>query len=326
MEFAHPLDGGRAAAVTRSAAGTAARSAVTRGSYRRLMQPLVAGGTAVTDLLLSAMRRPQGRYFPGLAVLARHRPAAPAGRGGSAPPGVRALVAGAAAHAAMPLNVPPAGGVVGLRRVSGAVSAGEQITYPGAARTASQTAGTCAPIGSARGRLRPLGDMQAEAEGDTEDMNRERAETHLRLLAEEELRRATAQPSDGTSGCQPDDEAVRSASVTGTLAGSAAVPDAFMASRRGRSAGRPAWRCPGERVQRMGRRARRGRGHRVSVTAWPGTPVTITVTPRPLGHAITRGQPVAQATVTIGGEVRHITLVAGRAAPAPSVRWRLTRL
>src|SRR5437867_3689208 len=32
------------------------------------------------------------------------------------------------------------------------------------------------------------------------------------------------------------------------------------------------------------------------------------VRPRPLGHAITRGQPVAQATVTIGGEVRHITL------------------
>ena len=83
-----------------------------------------------------------------------------------------------------------------------------------------------------------LGDMQAEAEGDTEDMNRERAETHLRLLAEEELRRATTQPSDGTPGSQPEDEAVRSASVTGTLAGSAAVPDAFMASRRGRSADR----------------------------------------------------------------------------------------
>jgi hypothetical protein len=62
------------------------------------------------------------------------------------------------------------------------------------------------------------------------------------------------------------------------------------------------------------------------VTAWPGTPVTITVTPRPLGHAISRGQPVAQATVTIGGEVRHITLAASRAVPAPSVRWRLTRL
>jgi hypothetical protein len=129
-------------------AGTAARSAVTRGSYRRLVQPLVAGGTAVTDLLLSAMRRPQGRYFPGLAVLARHR----LRPGATVPlPGVRALVAGAAAHAMMPLNVPLAGGV-GLRRVSGSVSAGEQITYPGTVRTASQTAGICVHIGSARGR------------------------------------------------------------------------------------------------------------------------------------------------------------------------------
>ena len=62
------------------------------------------------------------------------------------------------------------------------------------------------------------------------------------------------------------------------------------------------------------------------MTAWPGTPVTITVRPRPLGHAISQGQPVARATVTIGGEVRHFTLVAGRAVPAPSVRWLLTRL
>jgi D-alanyl-D-alanine carboxypeptidase (penicillin-binding protein 5/6) len=64
----------------------------------------------------------------------------------------------------------------------------------------------------------------------------------------------------------------------------------------------------------------------VSVTAWPGTPVTITVTPRPLGHEISQGQPVAQATVTIGDDVRHITLDASRAVPAPSVGWRLTRL
>jgi serine-type D-Ala-D-Ala carboxypeptidase (penicillin-binding protein 5/6) len=64
----------------------------------------------------------------------------------------------------------------------------------------------------------------------------------------------------------------------------------------------------------------------VSVTAWPGTPVTVTVTPRRLGHAISQGQPVGQATVTIGGEVRHITLVASRAAPAPPVGWLLTRL
>ena len=63
----------------------------------------------------------------------------------------------------------------------------------------------------------------------------------------------------------------------------------------------------------------------VSVTAWPGTPVTVTVAPRPLAHAISQGQPVAQATVTIGSDVRHITLDASQAAPAPSVRWLLTR-
>ncbi len=64
----------------------------------------------------------------------------------------------------------------------------------------------------------------------------------------------------------------------------------------------------------------------VAVTAWPGTPVTITVTPRPLGHAIRQGQPVAQATVTIGSQVSLITLAASRAAPAPSAGWLLTRL
>ena len=64
----------------------------------------------------------------------------------------------------------------------------------------------------------------------------------------------------------------------------------------------------------------------IAVTAWPGTPVTITVTPRPLAHAISQGQPVAQAAVTVGSEVRRITLDASQAAPAPSVRWLLTRL
>ena len=64
----------------------------------------------------------------------------------------------------------------------------------------------------------------------------------------------------------------------------------------------------------------------VSVIAWPGTPVTVTVTPRRLGHAIRAGQPVAQATVTIGSHVSHITLDASHAVPSPSVSWLLTRL
>ena len=64
----------------------------------------------------------------------------------------------------------------------------------------------------------------------------------------------------------------------------------------------------------------------VSVTGWPGTPVAVTVTPRPLAHAVAAGQPVASATVTVGGSVSRITLDAGSAAAGPSVRWLLTRL
>ena len=60
--------------------------------------------------------------------------------------------------------------------------------------------------------------------------------------------------------------------------------------------------------------------------AWPGTPVRVTVIPRPLAHAIKAGQLVAQATVTVGSQVSHITVEASQAAPAPSVRWLLTRL
>ena len=72
---------------------------------------------------------------------------------------------------------------------------------------------------------------------DTENMNRERAEAHLRLLAEDELRRATMLVPDGTAGSPPE-QAMCRASVTETLAGSAALPDAVMASGGARSAGR----------------------------------------------------------------------------------------
>jgi serine-type D-Ala-D-Ala carboxypeptidase (penicillin-binding protein 5/6) len=64
----------------------------------------------------------------------------------------------------------------------------------------------------------------------------------------------------------------------------------------------------------------------VSVNAWPGTPVTVTVAPRPLTHAVSQGQPVAEAIVTVGSEVSHVTVDASQAAAAPSVRWLLTRL
>ena len=69
-------------------------------------------------------------------------------------------------------------------------------------------------------------------------MNRERAEAYLRLLAEEELRRAALRSFDGPSGSRPEDGAVRPVGVPGTLAGGVAVPDGLMASGRGWSADR----------------------------------------------------------------------------------------
>ena len=71
----------------------------------------------------------------------------------------------------------------------------------------------------------------------TENMNRERAEAHLRLLAEEELRRAAILVPDGAAG-RPPGEAMRRAGVTGTAPGSGALPDAVMASGGAQGAGR----------------------------------------------------------------------------------------
>ncbi|HUK71288.1 MAG TPA: hypothetical protein VLW50_21385 [Streptosporangiaceae bacterium] len=63
----------------------------------------------------------------------------------------------------------------------------------------------------------------------------------------------------------------------------------------------------------------------LTVTGWPGTPVTVTVTPRSLGGTIRQGEPVARATVTVGRDVSHIMLDASRAVQPPSVHWLLTR-
>ena len=80
--YAHPLDGGRAAVVTRSVTDTATRLGADAAAYLRLMQPLTDGGYALADAVLSSMRRPP-RYSAALAAYARHGPAL-RGRGGPA--------------------------------------------------------------------------------------------------------------------------------------------------------------------------------------------------------------------------------------------------
>jgi phytoene dehydrogenase-like protein len=112
VEFAHPLDGGRAAVVTSSVAATADRLGPDARAYRRLMGPLAASTTELADLMLSPIRLPPTRYPRGLAPFAVDglRSAARLARRFRTPE-ARALLAGTAAHGMLPLTALPSGGV-----------------------------------------------------------------------------------------------------------------------------------------------------------------------------------------------------------------------
>jgi phytoene dehydrogenase-like protein len=131
--FAHPLDGGRAAVVTRSVTETAARLSADADAYRRLMQPLADGGNAVADAVLSSMRRPPG-YSGALATYARLglRSAAAVARRFQTEE-ARGLFAGVAAHAMLPLTASPTAGV-GLLLGSLAHTVGWPVVEGGSAR------------------------------------------------------------------------------------------------------------------------------------------------------------------------------------------------
>src|SRR5690349_3575872 len=109
--YAHPLDGGRAAVVTRSVTDTAAGLGRDEAAYRRLMQPLTGGGKAVADAVLSSMRRPP---LPSAALAAYARlglrsATAVARRFDTEE--ARGLFAGVATHAMLPLTESPTAGV-----------------------------------------------------------------------------------------------------------------------------------------------------------------------------------------------------------------------
>ena len=71
VQFAHPLDGGRAAAVTRPVAATAASLGPDAGAYLRLFGPLVRNAEGLIDGLLSSLRRPP-RHPLALAAYSMH--------------------------------------------------------------------------------------------------------------------------------------------------------------------------------------------------------------------------------------------------------------
>ena len=136
--YAHPLDGGRAAVVTRSVTDTAARLGRDETAYRRLMQPLADGGNAVADAVLSSMRRPPGYSgVPAALALAAYarlglRSAAAVARRFQTEE-ARGLFAGVATHAMLPLTAPPTAGV-GLLLGSLAHTVGWPVVAGGSAR------------------------------------------------------------------------------------------------------------------------------------------------------------------------------------------------
>ncbi|HEX3492501.1 MAG TPA: NAD(P)/FAD-dependent oxidoreductase [Streptosporangiaceae bacterium] len=108
--LAHPLDGGRAAVVTRSVTQTAAGLGADGAAYQRLMGPLARDWDPLTQIVLSSMRRPPAHFPPGLLTFSRNTL-----RGADSmarrlvTPEARALIAGLGGHAMLPLTRPPTG-------------------------------------------------------------------------------------------------------------------------------------------------------------------------------------------------------------------------
>ncbi len=133
MEFAHPLDGGRAAIVSRSVTETAARLGADGRSYQRLLGPMATHMDEICQAILAPLRKPPahpltlasyGRraVLPAAAVAMRwHTQEA------------RAILAGTAVHAMMPLTAPPTAGV-GLLLTGLAHAVGWPVVAGGSAR------------------------------------------------------------------------------------------------------------------------------------------------------------------------------------------------
>jgi len=133
VAFAHPLDGGRAAAAVGSVAETASALGADAGAYRRLLAPLVRDAGAIVPAVLAPLRSVPAHP----AALARF------GQRGLLPATLlarrfeteeaRALLAGLAAHSIQPLTSPLTGGF-GLLLAMLAHSAGWPVVEGGSAR------------------------------------------------------------------------------------------------------------------------------------------------------------------------------------------------
>jgi phytoene dehydrogenase-like protein len=146
VQFAQPLDGGRAAIVTRSVDATAARLGADAASYRRLFAPLTLHCADLCDTLLAPLRRPPAR--PGAVAPFALRAALPAAAVARRwrTPEARAILAGAAAHAMLPLTRAPTAGV-GLMLTTLAHAAGWPFAAGGSDRITGALASAVTEMG-----------------------------------------------------------------------------------------------------------------------------------------------------------------------------------
>jgi phytoene dehydrogenase-like protein len=133
VEFAHPLDGGRAAIVSRSVTETASRLGADARAYQRLLGPVTDHMDEICQAILAPLRRPPAHPLV-LAGYGRRAvlPAATVARRWRTQE-ARAIMAGAAAHAMMPLTAVPTAGI-GLMLTGLAHAVGWPVVAGGSAR------------------------------------------------------------------------------------------------------------------------------------------------------------------------------------------------
>jgi phytoene dehydrogenase-like protein len=146
VAVAHPLDGGRAAAISGSVAETAGLLGADARAYRRLMEPLVRDAGAVLDLALAPLRslprRPvsAARFGAGGLLPARLLAARLGTDAG------RALLAGAAGHSMRPLSAPLTG-AFGLTLMVLAHTTGWPVVEGGSGQLTAALAAELAALG-----------------------------------------------------------------------------------------------------------------------------------------------------------------------------------
>lgn len=146
VAFAHPLDDGRAAAVTSSVRDTADALGADARAYRRLMSPLVDHADHIVDAVLVPIRS-----FPAEPIAAARfalrglLPAQLLARRFETEE-ARALVAGVSAHSMLPLGSPMSGGF-GLLLTLLAHSVGWPVIEGGSARLVDALVGDLESMG-----------------------------------------------------------------------------------------------------------------------------------------------------------------------------------